>query len=94
MRGKNMARRITDVASRTGEPILKQPLLELCSDRRILIEHHRGIGAYSSTEISVKVKFGSITICGTGLEICRMTGDQLVIAGSVEAVTLIKGSDL
>lgn len=94
MRGKDIAERITNVASRTGESLLKQPLLELCSDRRILIEHHKGIGAYSSTEISVKVKFGSINICGNGLEICRMTGEQLIVIGSIEAVTLIKGSDL
>ena len=94
MRGEDMAQWITNVASRTGEPILKQPLLELCADRRILIEHHKGIGAYSSSEISVKVKFGTINICGADLEICRMTGEQLVISGSIEAVTLAKGSDL
>ena len=94
MRGKDMAERLTEVASRTGEPLLKQPLLELCADRRVLIEHHKGIGAYSSTMIDVKVKFGSIGICGTGLEICRMTADQLVITGRIENVTLFNGCGL
>ena len=94
MRGKDISERITEVAARTGEPILRQPLLELCADRRVLIEHHKGIGAYSSTTINVKVKFGSINICGTGLEICRMTADQLVITGVIENVTLLKGCPL
>ena len=91
MRGKDMMERMTDVASRTGEPILKQPLLELCGEHRVLIEHHKGIGEYSTRTINVKVRFGSISIVGTDLEICRMTAEQLVITGNIDAVTLLKG---
>lgn len=91
MRGKDIVERMTEAVSRTGEPLLRQPLLELCSDQRVLIEHHRGIGEYSSRTVSVKVKFGAITVCGTGLEVCRMTAEQLVIIGSIESVTLVKG---
>ena len=91
MRGKEMVERITDVAARTGEPILKQPLLELCGEHRVLIEHHKGVGRYSPEEINVKVRFGAITIEGTCLEICRMTVDQLVITGNIHTITLMKG---
>jgi sporulation protein YqfC len=91
MRGKEMVERMTDVASRTGEPILKQPLLELCGEHRVLIEHHKGIGEYSAEAIDVKVRFGSIIISGTCLEICRITADQLVITGEIQSVMLLKG---
>ena len=91
MRRKDMMERMTEVASRTGEPLLKQPILELCSNHRVLIEHHKGIGEYSPNTINVKVKFGSITITGTNLEVCRMTVEQLVIIGTIESITLQKG---
>lgn len=90
MRGKEMMERMTEVAARTGEPIIKQPLLELCGEHRVLIEHHKGIIEYTPDKIEVKVRFGSISIGGAGLEICRMTEDQLVVAGSIDMVTLCK----
>jgi sporulation protein YqfC len=88
MRRKDMVERMTQVASRAGEPILKQPLLELCGEHRALIEHHKGIGEYSTEAVSVNVRFGNIRIGGTNLEICKMTADQLVITGNIDTVTL------
>ena len=91
MRRKDMIGRMTQAASMTGEPILKQPLLELCGEHRALIEHHKGIGECSKEAVSVNVRFGIIRIEGTNLEICKMTADQLVITGSIDTVTLQKG---
>lgn len=91
MRRKDMMERMTQVASMTGEPILKQPLLELCGEHRALIEHHKGIVEYSKEAVSINVRFGIIRIEGTHLEICKMTADQLVITGSIDTVTLQKG---
>ena len=92
MRGKDVVGRVTEAALRSGEPILQQPLLELCGEHRLLIEHHNGIGMYSSDGIDVKVRFGYINICGSNLEICRMTAEQLIIIGNIVSVTLLKGS--
>ena len=91
MRRKDMMERMTKVAAMTGEPILRQPLLELCGAHRALIEHHKGIGEYSKEAVSVNVRFGAIRIGGTNLEICKMTADQLVITGNIDTVTLQKG---
>ena len=59
--------------------------------RRVLIEHHKGIGEYSGSVIDVKVNFGSIKICGSNLEICQMTAEQLIIMGDIASITLFKG---
>lgn len=91
MRRKDMMERVTQVASRTGEPILMQPLLELCGEHRVLIEHHRGVAEYSTEAIKVNVRFGAIRILGDNLEICRMTSEQLVVVGNVATVDLLKG---
>lgn len=92
IRGNGMLNRLSEAAVPSGEPILLQPLLELCGDRRILIEHHLGICDYSSEQITVKVKYGHLRICGSTLEVCKMTSEQLVITGCIGIITVIRGS--
>ena len=53
MQSKDVVERMSEVAFRTGELIVKQPLLELCGEHRVLIENHNGIGAYSSEKSDV-----------------------------------------
>ena len=91
MRGKGFVERVTDVAMQSEEQIFKQPLLELCGEHRILIEHHRGIGEYTTSRIDVKVKFGTISICGDNLLIGKLTATQIVILGNIASITLFKG---
>jgi sporulation protein YqfC len=66
------------------------PIAELAGDRRLLIEHHQGVSAYSRENICIKVKFGLLQVCGCGLELVRMTREQLVIRGRIDAVNLIR----
>ena len=68
-----------------------QTLVELLGDRRVLIEHHRGVTEYSRERIQIRVKFGILCVCGEGLSLCRMTANQLVIMGRVDSLTLFRG---
>lgn len=70
------------------ETLPGQPLVELAGDRRVLIENHLGIIAYGSCETCVKVKYGSVQICGSCLEIAKMTKQQLVITGCIDTISL------
>lgn len=71
-----------------GELLSGQPIVEICSDRRVLIENHFGVSAYSRETVIVKVKFGCICVCGSGLELLRMSKEQLVVCGSIDSVTM------
>lgn len=82
--------KMTDGADLTGEPIPGQTIVELGGDRRVLIENHFGITQYSTDRICVKVKYGQVAVCGYGLELTRMTKEQLVISGRIDGVTLIR----
>lgn len=73
------------------EPIPLQPLIELCGDRRVLVENHGGILDYGSEMIVLQVRFGSIRIMGSGLKICRMQKKMLIISGRIDSVTLERG---
>lgn len=91
MHRKDIMDHMKDAASRSVEPIINQPILEICGGDRVLIEHHEGMMEYSSKSISVKVRYGGICVAGSRLEVCKMTADQLVITGDIETVTLLKG---
>ena len=89
--GKDMLAWFFEATSRAGEPVFRQPLIELCGKSRLLIEHHQGIGEYSTDTLCVKVQFGTIQIIGTNLQVCKMTEEQLIVIGNIDAVTLLKG---
>ena len=66
-------------------------VVEIVGDRRVLIENHRGVTRYSLDEICVRVKYGSVLVCGSGMILAQMTCSSLVIRGCIDSITLLKG---
>ena len=64
--------------------------LSLCGRSRLLIENHGGVTGYGRCRIQVRVRYGLISVCGEGLQLARMTREQLVISGRVDSVTLCR----
>ena len=73
-----------------GESLPGQVLIEISGDNRVLIEHHRGVMEYGKEKICIKVKYGAVHITGTGLELCCMTREQLVITGRIGGICLMR----
>ena len=86
--GKHFIDRLTEVADLPDEPIPGQSLVEIAGERRVLIERHCGVIEYGRQQICVKVKFGVVCITGQGLELTRMTKEQLIISGCISCVKL------
>lgn len=82
--------RLTNQADLPGEALPMQPILELTGDHRILMEHHQGVTCYGTKEICIKMPFGSVAVCGSGLQLARMSAEQLIINGKIEAIKLIR----
>lgn len=74
-----------------GESVPGETLVEIAGQNRVLIENHCGITAYGCREICVKVRFGSLRICGGELELAYMSKQQLIITGRIDSVSLCKG---
>lgn len=70
------------------EPAPGQTIVEIAGQQRVLIERHGGVVGYGRQEVSVKVPYGLIHICGSGLELTKMTAQQLIISGCIECVRL------
>lgn len=83
--------RLVSTADLQDEKLPGQSLVEIMDNRRVLIEKHQGVCLYEPTMIHVKVRFGTICVCGCNLEIARMIKEQLIITGTVECVKLIRG---
>ncbi len=90
MPGRQLLRRLTEGIDLPGESLPGQPLVELAGDQRVLIENHMGVTEYGADQIRVQVRYGQIRVCGEGMELARMTKEQLVIAGRIDSVTLIR----
>lgn len=82
--------RLTAEMDMAEESLPKHPLVEICGERRVLIENHRGVKAYGGEEICVAVSYGVISVQGCNLELARMTREQLVICGRIDGVKLIR----
>lgn len=80
--------KLADGMDLVGEPLPGLPLVELAGDNRVLIEHHKGVVQYCRERICIRVSYGTVCVCGAGLELSRMTGEQLVISGRIDQVTL------
>lgn len=88
---QNIGEKVMHSADLQEETLPVTPLIEIAGDRRVLIEHHKGVTQYGCDNICVKVKFGQICICGKDLQLSRMTKDQLIISGQVNSVQIIRG---
>lgn len=69
-----------------------QSVVEMVGHSRVIVDNHCGLMAYSDSEICIKVKFGSIRICGTKLRIVKMSDHNLVICGCIDSILANKGA--
>lgn len=91
MQSGGVLNKIASAAGLPDEPIPGRPLVEILDQCRVLIENHKGVTEYGQSFIRVKVKFGSVCVCGSRLELAKMTKGQLVIAGNIDSIQLCRG---
>lgn len=75
-----------------SETLPGNSIVEVFGDKRVLIENHYGVSAYSRCEVCVKIPLGTVRISGSALELMCMTKHQLVVCGRIEAVTFFRGT--
>ena len=88
---KGFLERLAALTDLPDENISALPIVEITGDKRVLIEHHRGVAEYSQERICIKVKFGQVCICGQDLILSRIQQGQLIITGRLESVMLFRG---
>lgn len=86
--GQNIFRRLADESELAQMSLPGMPIVEVAGDRRVLVENHHGVCAYSTERILIKVAYGCVCIQGCALELLRMSADQLIIRGKIESIVL------
>ena len=87
-KGRSIWEQMIEHTVQDTENCLADTIVEIAGERRVLVENHRGVAAYSQEKILVKVKYGSLCICGCNLQMHHMTKDQLVVFGKIHNVSL------
>lgn len=54
----------------------------------LLVEQHRGILDFSSTEVSFLTEQGTVTFCGSELQIVTLTEHRAKIVGKLQSIVL------
>ncbi|MBE6947576.1 MAG: sporulation protein [Ruminococcaceae bacterium] len=90
-KNKQILQRVASAVDLPDEPFPGQPLVEIIGTRRVLIENYRGVIEYGDALVRIRVKYGSITVCGKHLELTRMTREHLIISGRIDKVELCRG---
>lgn len=85
---KTWIQKLADSADLAAEPLPGVPVVELAGEHRVLVERHGGVTEYSREKICVKVSYGQVCVCGSGLELTCMTREQLVISGCIGCIQL------
>ena len=80
--------RLSGILDMSAQPLPGVPIVELCDDKRVLIENHKGVIGYGSDEICVAVSYGKIIVCGSALKICFMSKQQLIIVGQIDGIQI------
>lgn len=81
---------LASAADLQEEPIPVLPLIEICGDRRVLVEHHRGVTEYGENQIGIKVKYGTVCVTGQKLALSHMTRERLIVTGRIDGVRLVR----
>ena len=68
------------------------PLIEIISDKRVLIENHQGICKYTREQICIYAQCGIICINGMNLYLENMSKQQIVVSGNVHGVFWCRGA--
>lgn len=89
MKGRgNWMQKLAEGMELPAESMPGLPLVEIAGDRRVLVENHGGVCQYGPEQICVRVKYGIVSVRGRGLEIAKLSREQLVISGRIDCVSL------
>lgn len=89
-KGKGVLARCAEALDLPADLVAGLAKIELTGDREVYIARHRGILAYSETEIDVNTDGFIVRITGEQLQLTVMTEEELRIGGRVGKVELLK----
>ncbi len=72
-----------------SEIVLDLPKITMIGNRELLIENHKGIAKYTSEEVALRVKNGSLRIYGRKLTIRFLEKDDMQLEGFFHKIEMV-----
>lgn len=72
----------------TEIPELLMPHIELCSDRKAVVEGCKGILEYTGECIRLNCKNRTVSFKGENLSLCTLLNEQITVTGKISALTI------
>lgn len=87
-RRRGFTEKLAQVFDLPADAVAGLPLIELCGDKQLRVENHRGILAYDPREIHIGGGKVAIRVKGLELELKVMNAGELLITGQIFSVSL------
>lgn len=78
--------RITRILELPQEVVTNEPKLTLVGFKELLIENYKAILEYEDFYIKINTHIGAININGFNLRLKEMTGDDIMVLGSIDSI--------
>ena len=86
----NWMERLALKAQMEEELLPGQSVVELLGDSRVLVEQHKGVTVFGGEQICIRLKFGILQICGSQLQVEKMSSDFLVVTGKIDSLKILR----
>lgn len=83
-----LKRTISESLKLPKEVTLNLPFITLLGKEQLTIENHKGILIYTTDNINVSTKIGTLVVEGKSLNLKQLTTDALVIIGEVSSIKI------
>lgn len=84
--------RLADLSVLSNGSVPGVPLIEIISDKRVLVENHHGVCKYTREQVGINTQLGIIEINGNNLHIKQMSTVQLSITGRIVSLNICRSS--
>lgn len=64
--------------------------IEVSGNREVFIENHKGIINLAKEEVRINSPEGVISVCGSGLFVAAMNGEELRLKGQIESIAFCR----
>ena len=78
--------RLTDLLEIPQEVVTNKPKLTLIGFGELLIENYKAILEYEDFYIKINTHIGAVNINGFNLRLKEMTGDDIMVLGSIDSI--------
>ncbi|MGM0501001.1 MAG: sporulation protein YqfC [Bacillota bacterium] len=88
MKQDKIKSKVADIFDLPPDVVLNLPVINLTGSLNLVMENHQGIKQYSTEQIEIKAKRGSVIIRGADLKIDYLSETKITILGQIEQLDL------